>query len=96
MFEEERPALLALPPTRFEHYRILERRVHFDEHLEIDGAYYSAPPRYVGNMVVVHAGRLWLLVLDTRTQQCVHEHVIAASKGMRRTAETDQLKQTPP
>ena len=37
MFEEERTALLALPTTRFEHYRILERRVHFDGHIEVNG-----------------------------------------------------------
>ncbi len=96
MFEEERPTLLPLPPTRFEYYRILERRVHFDGHVEVDGAYYSAPPRYVGGKVVVHAGRLWLRVLDPQTQQCVREHVIAASKGARRTAEADRPKQTPP
>ena len=96
MFEEEQPALLPLPPTRFEYYRILERRVHFDGHVEVDGAYYSAPPRYVGKKVVVHAGRLWLRVLDPQTQQCIREHVIAANKGARRTADADRPKQTPP
>ena len=52
MFEEERPALLPLPSTRFEYYRILERRVHFDGHVEVDGAYYSVPPRHVGAKIV--------------------------------------------
>ena len=64
MFEEERPFLLPLPATRFEYYRICERTVHFDGYIEVDSAYYSAPPRYVGSKVVVHVGRLWLRILD--------------------------------
>ncbi|MBD5657624.1 MAG: IS21 family transposase, partial [Candidatus Eremiobacteraeota bacterium] len=64
MFEEEQPFLRPLPSIRFEYYRILERRVHLDGHVEVNGAYYSVPPRYVGSTVVVHAGRLWLRILD--------------------------------
>jgi transposase len=41
-FEEERPFLLALPPRRFEYYKIHERRVHFDGHIEVGGAYSAA------------------------------------------------------
>ncbi len=37
MFEEERPHLLPLPPTRFEDYEIAERRVHLDGHIEVTG-----------------------------------------------------------
>jgi hypothetical protein len=48
MFEEERPHSLPLPPTRFEYYRIVQRTVHYDGHIEVDGAYYSAPPRTPG------------------------------------------------
>src|ERR1019366_7444284 len=73
--EEERPALLPLPPTRFEYYRIIERRVHVDAHIEVNGAYYSAPPRYVGTSVVVHVGTLWLRIIDARSKLCVREHV---------------------
>jgi len=95
MFEEERPALMPLPPTRFEYYRIVERRVHGDAHIEVDGAYYSAPPRYVGTGVVVHVGRLWLRIIDPRSKQCVREHV-TTDRGRRRTVESDLPKQTPP
>ncbi len=66
MFEEEQPFLQPLPLTRFEYYRICERTVHFDGHVEVDGAYYSAPPRYAGRRVAVHVGRLWLRILDRR------------------------------
>ena len=67
MFNEERPHLLPLPPTRFEYYQIAERRVHLDGHIEVQAAYYSVPPRYVGTKVVVHIGRLWLRILDRYT-----------------------------
>jgi transposase len=95
MFEEERPALLPLPPTRFEYYRIVERRVHVDGYIEVDGAFYSAPPRYVGTSVVVHVGRLWLRIIDPRTKEFVREHV-TTERGRRQTVESDLPKQTPP
>ena len=95
MFEEERPHLLALPPRRFEYYRICERTVHFDGYIEVDSAYYSAPPRYVGSRVVVHVGRLWLRILERQTHQCPREHPIALQKGQRRTHDADRPKQTP-
>jgi hypothetical protein len=94
MFEEERTALLALPTTRFEHYRILERRAHFDGHIEVNGTYYSVPARYAGLRVVVHAGQLWLRILDPTSHQCVREHTIA-KRGTRRTVDEDRPKQTP-
>lgn len=95
MFEEERSALAALPPTRFEYFRDGERRVHFDGHIEVDGAYYSVPPRYAGCKVVVHIGTLWLRIIDSQTQQLVREHAIT-KKGHRRTVAADLPKQTPP
>lgn len=95
MFEEEKPFLQPLPTMRFEYYRVLERTVHFDGHVEVDGAYYSAPPRYAGRKVPVNAGRLWLRILDPATHQCVREHPIALHKGQRRTHDADRPKQTP-
>jgi transposase len=95
MFNEERSTLGALPLSRFEYYRILERRVHLDGHVEVDGAYYSVPARYGGTSVVVHAGRLWLRILDPNGRELVREHEIT-KRGSRRTAEADRPKQTPP
>ena len=94
MFEEERPNLLPLPPTRFEYYQIAERRVHLDGHIEVQAAFYSVPPRYVGTKVVVHIGRLWLRILDPQTHQLIREHAIAG-RGQRRTIAADLPKQTP-
>ena len=95
MFAEERSFLLALPATRFEYYRIGVRTVAYDGHIEVDGAYYSAPPRYAGRKVAVYVGRLWLRIVDTSTQECVREHPIALQRGQRRTIDSDRPKQTP-
>ena len=95
MFREEQPALQPLPPTRFEYYRIVERRVHLDGHVEVERAYYSVPPRYGGTTVVVHVGRLWLRILDPQSQTLVREHEVT-QRGKRRTHDADRPKQTPP
>jgi transposase len=94
MFEEERAMLAPLPSARFEYYRILERRVHLDGHVEVDGAYYSVPARYIGAKVAVHAGRLWLRVINPSSGECVREHEIGR-RGWRRTVDADRPKQTP-
>lgn len=95
MFEQERPALQALPTTHFEYYSVLERRVHLDAHIEVAGAYYSAPPRYVGRKVIAHMGRLWLRIIDENTKQCIREHPVTTRKGSRCTNDEDRPKQTP-
>jgi putative transposon-encoded protein len=95
MFEEERPHLIALPGNRFEYYRIFERVVHSDGHVEVHGAYYSVPPRYVGCRVIVHVGQLWLRIIDRQTHQCQREHSLI-QRGRRRTDIADRPRQTPP
>lgn len=86
---------MALPPTRFEYFRVGERRVHLDGHVEIDGAYYSVPSRYVGTNAIVHVGRLWVRIIDPHTQQLIREHAVTG-KGQRRSIDADLPKQTPP
>jgi hypothetical protein len=95
MFEEERAHLIALPESRFEYYRMLERVVHSDGHVEVNGAYYSAPPRYVGCRVIVHVGKVWLRIIDRQTHQCQREHSLI-ERGNRRTNIGDRPRQTPP
>ena len=48
----EKPALLPLPACRFDLFQEALRSVHRDGHVEIKGAYYSAPPEFMGQ-------RLW-------------------------------------
>jgi len=51
--EVEQPTLLSLPADRFPCFKESRRVVSRDGHLEVDKAYYSAPPEYVGR-------RLWV------------------------------------
>ena len=51
--EVERPALKPLPATRFPFFHEAQRSVHRDGHVEVDKAYYSVPPEYLGR-------RLWV------------------------------------
>ena len=95
MFLEEKPFLGPLPTTRFEYYQILTRRVHLDGFVQLGGAYYGLPTRYAGTEVIVHAGTLWVRILDPTNHQCIREHPIV-SKGQRRTLDADRPEQTPP
>ena len=53
-FEQvERAALMALPSERFPFFHEAERKVHRDGHVEVDKAYYSVPPEYLGHHVWV-------------------------------------------
>ena len=53
LFELERPHLLPLPATRFPFFHEAPRSVHRDGHVEVDKAYYSVPPEYLGHTVWV-------------------------------------------
>jgi hypothetical protein len=46
--EVERPALRALPAERFPCFQEGQRKVHRDGHVEVDKAYYTVPPEYLG------------------------------------------------
>jgi hypothetical protein len=54
----DRPALMPLPRDRFTMFHEARRTVSRDGHLEVDKAYYSAPPEYIRR-------RVWLQ-WDTR------------------------------
>ena len=49
--EVEKVALLPLPSGRLASFRESQRRVHRDGHVEVEKAYYSVPPEYVGQSV---------------------------------------------
>ena len=60
------PALLPLPAERFPFFREGRRVVHRDGHVEVDKAYYSVPPEYLGRAVWVRwDGRLVRIFNDT-------------------------------
>ena len=53
MFAEEKPSLLPLPLEPFRHYQFGARRVNLDGCVEVEAAYYSAPPGWIGRGVKV-------------------------------------------
>src|SRR6185436_7017860 len=54
MFAEEKPALRELPIEPFRYYRYGARSVNLDGCVEVDAAYYSAPPGWIGRTLHVH------------------------------------------
>ena len=85
LFEEsERTALLPLPRERFPFFHESRRSVHRDGYLEVDKAYYSAPPEYVGRRLWVRWDSRLVRVFNDRWEQlAVHAK---AEPGKRRTA----------
>ena len=71
--EVEQPALLGLPAGRFGLFHEAQRTVHRDGHVEVDKAYYSVPPEYVGRQVWVRwDGRLVQVFTKRMEQIAVH------------------------
>ena len=85
LFEKsERQALLPLPRERFPFFHEAQRVVHRDGHLEVDKAFYSAPPEYVGRRLWVRwDSRLVRIFNDRWEQLAVHAK---AEPGRFRTA----------
>ena len=65
--EVEHPALQPLPVERFPFFHEGQRTVHRDGHVEVDKAYYSVPPEYLGRVVWVR----W----DTRLVRIFNQHL---------------------
>jgi transposase len=94
MFAEERPALLALPLEPFRYYQYGERTVHLDGCVEVEAAYYGAPPGWIGRLVQVQWDARNVRLLDPRTGQLLREHLRHA-RGGHRIKDEDRPKQTP-
>jgi transposase len=95
MFAEERPALGPLPLEPFRYYRFGARTVHLDGCVEVDAAYYGAPPGWIGRRVNVQWNDLHVRLLDPTTGQLLREH-LRAPRGWHRIADGDHPKRTPP
>jgi len=94
MFAEEKPALLALPPEPFRFYQFGERRVNLDGCVEVEAAYYSAPPGWIGREVKVQWDQRTVRVLDPRTGQLLREH-LRQERGRHRIPEEDRPAHAP-
>jgi transposase len=94
MFAEEKPALLPLPLEPFRYYQYGERTVHLDGCVEVEAAYYGAPPGWIGRLVRVQWDGLHVRLLDPRTGQLLREH-LREKRGSHRIKEEDRSKRTP-
>ena len=94
MFAEEKPALGALPLEPFRYYRYGERTVHLDGCVEVEAAYYGAPPGWIGQRIQVQWNDLHVRLLAPKTGQLLREH-LRAPRGWHRIHDDDRPARTP-
>ena len=95
MFAEEKPALLPLPVEPFRYYQYGKRTVNLDGCVEVQAAYYSAPPGWIGRQVQVQWDLRHVRLLHPQTGELLREHLPQA-RGKHRIQDQDRPKQTPP
>jgi transposase len=94
MFAEEKPALQPLPVEPFRYYLHGERTVHLDGCVEVEAAYYSTPPGWIGRKVQVQWDGLHVRVLAPENGQLLREH-LRQERGRHRILDEDRPKRTP-
>ena len=94
MFAEERPALGPLPLEPFRYYRFGDRTVHLDGCVEVEAAYYGAPPGWIGQRLQVQWNDLHVRLLAPTTGQLLREH-LRAPRGWHRIHDDDRSTRTP-
>jgi len=94
MFAEEKPWLQPLPLEPFHYYQYGERTVHLDGCVEVEAAYYGAPPGWIGRLVRVQWDAMFVRLLDPRTGQLLREH-LRQKRGAHRIRDEDRPRRTP-
>ena len=94
MFAEEQPALGPLPIEPFRYYHYGERTVHLDGCVEVEAAYYGAPPGWLGQRVQVQWNTLHVRLLAPKTGALLREH-LRAPRGWHRIHDDDRPARTP-
>jgi transposase len=94
MFAEEKPALQALPLEPFRYYQYGKRTVHLDGCVEVEAAYYGAPPGWIGRQVDVQWDSMYVRLLDPRTGTLLREH-LGQQRGGHRIRDADRPRRTP-
>jgi transposase len=94
MFAEEKPALGTLPLEPFRYYRYGERTVNLDGCVEVESAYYGAPPGWIGRKLQVQWDGLRVRLLAPKTGQLLREH-LRTHRGFHRIREEDRPARTP-
>ena len=95
MFAEEKPFLQALPAEPFRYYQYGERTVHLDGCVEVEAAYYGAPPGWIGRRVKVQWDAMFVRLLDPCTGELLREH-LRGKRGGHRIRDEDRPRRTPP
>jgi len=95
MFAEEQPTLRPLPVEPFRYYCFGDRTVHLDGCIEVDAAFYGAPPGWIGRRVHVQWNDLHVRLLDPKTRLLLREH-LCAPRGHHRIDDRDRPTRTPP
>jgi transposase len=94
MFAEEKPFLQTLPLEPFRYYQYGERTVHLDGCVEVEAAYYGAPPGWIGRKVNVQWDSMFVRLLDPKTGELLREH-LAGKRGGHRIRDADRPRRTP-
>lgn len=94
MFAEEKLALRPLPVEPFRYYQYGERSVHLDGCVEVEAAYYSAPPGWIGRRVRVQWDQRHVRLLHPNTGQLLREH-LRQPRGAHRILPEDRQQKTP-
>ncbi len=94
MFAEEKPALVELPLEPFRYYRYGERTVNLDGCVEVDAAYYGAPPGWIGRKLQVQWDALHVRLLAPKTGHLLREH-LRTRRGFHRIQDEDRPSRTP-
>ena len=95
MFAEERPALGPLPLEPFRYYRFGQRTVHLDGCVEVEAAYYGAPPGWIGRRVQVQWNDVHVRLIEPTTGLLLREH-LRDRRGHHRIDDRDRPARTPP
>src|SRR5712664_1230335 len=94
MFSEEKPHLLPLPLEPFRYYQYGARVVHLDGCVEVEAAYYSLPPGWIGRPLKVQWDELHVRILHPNSNQLLREH-LRQKRGGYRIQEEDHPKKMP-
>jgi transposase len=94
MFAEEKPALQPLPVEPFRYYQYGQRTVNLDGCVEVEAAYYGAPPGWIGRHVQVQWDSHQVRLMHPQTGQLLREHLRQA-RGRHRIKDEDRPKKTP-
>ena len=88
------PRFGPLPLEPFRYYRFGDRTVQFNGCVEVEGAYYGAPPGWLGQRVAVQWNDLHVRLIAPQTGQLLREH-LRTRRGWYQIHDEDRPARTP-